>query len=146
MKNKFIQIITFFILALSVVIAGCANSPTGDDEIDDNNNNGNLVSRSIKLNDGNGNFIGYVVNVSKSSLNIYTNKNYFVTMDWKANISKSTVYFTDTDGKGTMFSLDYSNNIDSFLGNSVIYYDNKLYIPDTLDADGFIISDESITD
>jgi hypothetical protein len=143
--------VTFSLVLLSLFMFGACQSSDSDSSSAGNPGNPGdpgtgVVNKSIKLNDANGNFIGYVTELSEITLSVSTSKNYLVRMDWHGNIleNKSYLYFKNVAGVDKMFIL--YNNYTLIYGKFVVPYNGKIYIPSMLNADGFVEDDTSVTE
>ena len=103
--------------------------------------NPTVVNKSIKLNDGNGNFIGYVTEVDNFFVRIYTSKGYFVTIDWTGVFADGEMLFTGTGGTGTMFLESGGGEVVGF----VDFMYGQPYVAATVDSFGGAATDPSLT-
>ena len=99
------------------------------------------VDKSLKLMDGNGNFVGYVIGTSTSGVGIYTSKGYFFGYGWDGLPGDGQVYFTGANGTGTKFSRASGGY--EILG-LVTMMGGQPYVAAAVDELGGAVSDPSI--
>jgi hypothetical protein len=100
------------------------------------------VDTSTRLSDANGKILGYVTSSSPSSLDLYTPKGYFVSIDWNGTLLEGIALFTGADGTGTMF---FQWTRESALRGFVASIHGHPYVASSLDGNGFAVADPGIT-
>jgi hypothetical protein len=101
-----------------------------------------VVDKSVKLTDGNGNFVGYVTDSTPWAVTIYTAKGYFVGLKWDGVPADGMVYFTGTGGTGTKF---YACSGGYELLGFVTFMSGQPYVATAVDGLGGAVSDPTIT-
>lgn len=102
-----------------------------------------IVNKSIKLNDADNNFIGYVTSADDYKLWVFTSKGYMCRLAWDGSVGNNYFRYTEADGKGTIFVTEETL---SFLAKNIYYnyFDKKYYIPAEENSSGFVVSDSTI--
>jgi hypothetical protein len=141
--------VTLPLVLLSLFMFGACQSSEGDSGSAGNTGNPGdpgtgVVNKSIKLNDANGNFIGYVVSADSSQLYIYTDKNYLVNLLWNGTFSGDTVYYVDPQGDGLPF-VALEDDAGCYYAKTVVLANGKYLVPRDVDVNGYATSDASIT-
>jgi len=98
--------------------------------------------KAIKLMDGNGNFVGYVIGTSTGGVGIHTSKGYFFGYGWDGVPGDGLVYFAGADGTGTKFYKASS-------GYEIVGFATMMgglpYVAATVDELGGAVSNPGIT-
>ncbi len=100
-----------------------------------------VSSKSI-AEDANGQFLGYVSSSNSRGIEIYTEKGFFVSMDWVGDIKESMgIYATKEDGGGSLFHI--GQNI---YGKTAFMVKDKLYKYKDIDEFGIASGNPLITE
>jgi len=135
--------IVFLILALMLLFS--CDTASSTQPVEDTNNNP-LISRSAKVLDKDGDFIGYAVEVSPSGLIIMSTTGYIYPCDWELKGWNRDVYATGLGGTGNLFYVDDEYNSAKYgksvfrMGDSSILFSFK-----NINANGLAESTANLT-
>jgi hypothetical protein len=100
------------------------------------------ISTATELRDAQGVFLGYVVSSNADGLEVFTPKDYLVSMSWAGTLQDGIALFTEPAGKGTAF-VQWSSAYP--LKGYVTVIKGRPYIAASLNAEGNAVADPGIT-
>jgi hypothetical protein len=101
-----------------------------------------VISTTTELRDAQGVFLGYVVSSNADGLEVFTPKDYLVSMSWAGTLQDGIALFTEPAGGGTVF-VQWSNAYP--LQGYVTVIKGRPYIAASLNAEGNAVADPGIT-
>lgn len=134
-KNNFIFLFTFSVLILVFYSCnldtsennGTSNVTTLIDNSDDISNI--TVKNNSKIYDSSNNFLGYAVNITNGEIILYTSKSFLITIHWDGTLAPSvkTIFFKETDAKGTPFFVLSSDGMSNEYESNKGMYGNVIF-------------------
>jgi hypothetical protein len=101
-----------------------------------------VISTTTELRDAKDALLGYVVSSSEDGLEVYTPKDYLVSLSWAGTPRDGLALYTEPAGAGTVF-VQWSNAYP--LQGYVTVIKGTPYIAATLNAEGNAVADPDIT-